>query len=192
MKTIFLIASILLPLYSLWPYIRSIIHGDTKPHRTTRFVYLVIGMLTTTSLLASHDGVAFWISAVSTVQAIVLFYFGLSYGVGGWSRTDIACLAMAVIGIVAWQTTKNPVYGLYFGIGADFAGTVPTIIKTYHHPETENWQFYGLDALAGFFNMLAIRTITPATSSYPLYLILVNGLIALLVLGKRNDTRVLG
>ena len=192
MKSIFLLASILLPLYSPWPYIRSILYGETKPHRTTRFIYLIIGILTTLSLLASHNRVAVWISGVSTLQAIILFYLGLKHGVGGWSKTDIACLVVASIGIVAWQTTKNPILALYLGIMADFIGSVPTIIKSYRLPRTENWSFYGIDALAGMFNLLALTNWNLQDFAYPAYLVFINGLIALLILrGKHIKSNLL-
>ncbi len=187
MKTIFLILSIVLPLFSPVVYIRSILHGESKPHRTTRFVYLITGILTTLSLLASHNYVALAISLVSTIQAITLLSLSFRYGMGGWSKTDVICLLLSIAGIVEWQTTKNPMFGLYFGMLADFAGTVPTIMKTYHHPETEIWQFYGIDALAATFNFLALQSFTSATYSYPLYLVCINGLIALLAIRGKRD-----
>lgn len=190
MNMLFLIASIMLPLYSPWPYIQSILRGETKPHRTTRSVYLVIGVLTTLSLLASGDRTALWISAVSTVQAIVLFSLGMRYGVGGWSKTDIACLLTAAVGIVAWQTTKDPVLGLYLGIIADFVGTVPTIIKSYRFPNTENWSFYGIDAIAGFCNVLAVTDRSLQAYVYPAYLVWINVIIALLARRKNALTDV--
>lgn len=184
MQTVFLVFSTLLPLFSPIPYIRSIVAGHTKPHRTTRLVYLLIGLLTTISLFTAGDRIALWISAVSLLQAIVLFFLGLRFGVGGWSKTDISCLLLALLGILAWQTTKNPLLGLYFGIAADFMGTIPTLIKTWHVPTSEEPLFYVLDSLAGLLNMLALTSWTIGDFSYPLYLFLVNALVALLTFRK--------
>ena len=99
--------------------------------------------------------------------------------------TDIACLILAIVGIVAWQTTNDPVLGLYFGILADFMGTVPTIIKTWRFPKSEEPQFYIIDAVAGGFNMLALTNWTVGDFAYPLYLLLINALVAFLVLRPR-------
>lgn len=183
-RTVFLVISTFLPLISPIPYIRSILSGETKPHRTTRLVYLIIGLLTTSSLFASGNRVAIWISAVSLLQAIVLFVLGLRYGMGGWSKTDMACLILAILGIVAWQTTSDPLVGLYFGIAADFMGTVPTLIKTWKLPKSEEPIFYILDSMAGGFNMLALSGWTIGDFSYPLYLFLINALIAILIFRK--------
>lgn len=185
LKQIFLLLSILLPIYSPIPYIRSILRRQTKPHRTTRLVYLLIGLLTTISLFASGERVAVWISGVSLLQAIVLFFLGLRYGVGGWSKTDLICLIFAIIGVIAWQTTNDPVWGLYFGIGADFFGTIPTIIKTWRLPTSEEPQFYILDAAAGGFSLLALSSWTPGDFSYPLYLMLINATVAILTQKNR-------
>lgn len=184
MKTIFLVLSVVLPIYSTIPYARSIIAGITTPHRTTRLVYLIIGILTTLSLLASGDRIALWISAVSTLQATVLFFLGLKYGVGGWSKTDMVCLLFAMIGVLAWQKTRDPLLGLYFGIAADFMGTIPTIIKTWWFPKSEEPTFYLLDATAGLCNLLALVSWTVGDFSYPLYLFLINALVALLIFRK--------
>ena len=188
MKTVFLIASAILPIWSPIVYIRSILRGESKPHRTTRFVYLATGILTTLALWHEHNTAAFLISAVSAAQSLVLFFFSFRYGVGGWSPTDIVCLIFSVTGMTLWQTTTNSFYGLYFGIAADFIGTIPTLIKTYNNPETENPTYYALDTLAGACNCVALSAWTIATTSYPLYLVFVNGLIAVLARRKKRST----
>jgi len=94
------------------------------------------------------------------------------------------------VGIVAWQTTKDPVLGLYLGIIADFVGTVPTIIKSYRFPNTENWSFYGIDAIAGFCNVLAVTDRSLQAYVYPAYLVWINVIIALLARRKNALTDV--
>ncbi len=186
MKTLFLIISIILPLYSPYLYIKSILRGGTKPHRTTRVVILVISLLTTASLIARHDRVALWLSLVSTLQAIAISALTFKYGIGGGSKIDLLCLLLSGIGILWWQTTNNPAYGLYFAVVADFIGMVPTLIKTYRFPETENWAFYGIDAVAAAGNILALNSWEIASFAYPLYLLVINAAVAMLALRNRD------
>ena len=61
---------------------------------------------------------------------------------GGWSKSDLICFLIALIGIISWQITKNPTLALYYAVAADFTGFVPTLIKTYRLPKTEVWTFY--------------------------------------------------
>ena len=76
---------------------------------------------------------------------------------------------------------KNPVIALYFAIGADFTGMVPALIKTYHHPETEVWTFYTLDIFAALFSILALSKWTVAEYSYPIYIMLINVVMTVLI-----------
>lgn len=185
MRTILIASSSVLALISPIIYARSILGGKARPHRTTRFVLLLITALSTASLIAQHNTVAVWLAGVSTLQAILIFALSIKRGMGGWSRSDILCLVIALIGIVAWQTTKNPVFGLYFSIFADFTGMVPALIKTYRLPHTENVWFFGLDAIAGILTLLAVVTFTAEQTAYPIYIAIINAAMAFLILRPR-------
>lgn len=166
-------------------YARAIFRGEAKPHRTTRLVLLIITSLSTIALFAQHDTVAIWLAGVSTLQAIFIFILSLKYGMGGYSLTDGICLVVAIIGILFWQITQNPAMGLYFAILADFTGMVPSLIKTYKMPHTEIYMFFLLDVFAGFFSLLAVKQWTASEVSFPLYIMLIN--LAMVVLVLRLD-----
>lgn len=155
-------------------YVKAIFEGKAKPHRTTCVILLLITLLTTLSLFAQQDRVAVWLAGVSTFQSLLVFGASLKWGMGGWGKIDLLCLIMALLGILLWQTTKDPVTALYAAIAADFIGVVPTLIKTFHSPKTEILAFYFLDSMAAFFSLLAIESWTLQGVSYPVYLILIN------------------
>lgn len=190
MKNVFLIISTILPLISPLVYSKAILKGNAQPHRTTALVLLLITSLSTASLFAQGDKVAVWLAGASTLQSILIFILSLKYGMGGWNKTDIACLLIALIGIVAWQTTNEPILALYFSIAADFVGVIPTLVKTYHFPETEIWSYYLLDTIAGGFSLLALGSWTLQEYSYPLYVVFINLAIVLLVI-KSNIKKIL-
>lgn len=182
MKTLFIVVSSLLALISPVIYARAILKGEAKPHRTTRFVLLLITGLATASLFAQHDNVAIWLAGISTLQAILIFSLSIKHGMGGWGKADLICLAVAFLGIVLWQTTADPSLALYCSIGADFAGMVPALIKTYRLPETEIWQFYLLDVFAAFFSLLALSVWDVQNFSYQVYIFGINLVMVFLVL----------
>jgi hypothetical protein len=181
MKDIFIAIGVILGLISSFVYFIAILKGQAKPHRTTRFVFLFITALSALSLFAQGNRVALWLSLVSTFQSVVIFGLSMKYGMGGRSKTDILCLIMALIGIIAWQITKNPLTALYFAIAADFTGSFPTLIKTYRLPHTEVWTFYTLDVIAATFNLLATEKFTISQYLYPFYIILINLTIVFLI-----------
>jgi len=186
LQTIFIIISSVLALISPIVYSVAIIKGKARPHRTTRFVLLIITSLTTASLFAQHNQVAIWLAAVSALQSVAIFILSLKRGMGGWSKSDIVCLVLALTGIVLWRITKNPVIALYFAVAAYFMGMIPAIIKTYRWPQTEVWTFFILDVFAAIFTLLALKHWTITEYLYPLYIMLINFFMVILIITPRS------
>jgi hypothetical protein len=182
MQKAFIVISSILALISPIVYSLAILKGEAKPHRTTRIVLLIITSLTTASLFTQRNQVAIWLAGVSTLQSIIIFILSLKYGMGGWSKSDIICLLVALVGITLWQITKNPVIALYFAIGADFTGMVPALIKTYRFPKTEIWAFYLLDVFAAFFSLMALKNWVIKEYIYPAYIMLINLVMVILII----------
>ena len=110
----------------------------------------------------------------------------MKHGVGGWSKIDIACLVISLIGIVLWQMTNNPTLGLAAAILADFTGTVPTILKTWKRPETEIREYYGMDTLAGILSLFALTSFAPKDIAYPAYIFIINFVMIFICLRKKK------
>lgn len=181
MQNIYITISSILIFASFVVYEWSIIKGGTKPHRTTRLVLLIITSLGAISLLTQQDKVAIWLIGISAVQCLIVFLLSLKYGMGGWSKTDLLCLFIALIGIITWKITNNPALGLYASVIADFTGMIPTLVKTYRSPDTEYLPVYILDILATVFTLLAIRNWQIQGFLYPLYLFVISLTMLLLI-----------
>jgi len=50
---------------------------------------------------------------------------------------DYACGALAVLALVLWAVTADPVTAIIFSILADALAAVPAVIKSWRYPETE-------------------------------------------------------
>ena len=162
----------------------SIVKGRIKPHRTTRFVFVVIALILTFSLYAQHNTTAIYLTGAFAIGCIISFIFSIKYGIGGWSKTDIICLILALFGIYLWTSTNNPTLALYASLVADFVGTIPTFIKTYHFPNTEYWLTYFIDIIAGSLNILANKTFNFNALIFPAYMIIVSATIILIIYRK--------
>lgn len=182
MQPAFIFISSILALISPLVYAKAILKGEAKPHRTTRFVLLLITSLVTASLFAQQNTVAIWLAGISTLQSILIFILSINYGMGGWSKIDIMCLLIAMSGIFMWQTTSNPALALYASIAADFTGMIPALVKTYRFPKTEVWSFYLLDVFAAIFTLSALKIWTVQEYFYPMYVMLINLIMVLLVI----------
>lgn len=188
MHALLICTSTILVAVSSLIYARSIITASTRPHRTTRFVLLLITVLSTAALLDS-GGAAFILAFVSMVQALGLFILSLKRGMGGWSKLDMGCLIIALFGILLWQISGNPMIGLWASIIADTVGMIPAFVKTHRQPETEDWRFFAIDTVAGCLSLAALTTWTIYSMSYPIYIVLINAAMAWLILVRQKRSR---
>ena len=159
----------------------AIIKGRVKPHRTTRFIVVLIALFVTLSLFAQHNTVAIYLAGSYLLGNILIFLSSIKYGMGGWSKTDILCLFLSLFGICLWISTDNPVLALYAQIAADFIGMIPTFIKTYHFPHTEYWLFSAIDSFAAILNILDNKIFNFNAIIFPLYIITANTIIILFI-----------
>ena len=99
-------------------------------------------------------------------------------------KLDIVCGVLSVIGLILFLITKEGNVAIIFGIIADLLAGIPTIVKSYHHPASENiWPYF-----AGVINPgIVILTITDWNFEYfgfPIYLIFYNLTVTLLLFSK--------
>lgn len=160
-----------LEIISVTSYVYSILKGETKPHRVTRFVLLVVLSLNFLSIVSAKGNVgSILLSGFLVVQSILVFILSLKRGMGGASVFDITCLIIALAGLVGWQLTNNPIVGIIFAILADQVAYLPAMVKTWNFPDSESPWFYVLGGLAAGIS-LASYSITPA-SAFQIYLVL--------------------
>jgi hypothetical protein len=150
MAELFALLSGLVVLIGAPPYLLDILKGTTKPERTTWFIYAVQGSIAFGSqvVLGAHWSLLF--AGLNAAGNLIVFLLSLKYGVGGWKRIDIAALTIAAIGLVLSLVTENALIALWGVIVADFAGTVPTLVKTYRAPKSETsitWFTLGTSSL---------------------------------------------
>ncbi len=168
-------------------YTVSILRGRSKPHRTTRLVLFLISTLGTLSFFLVKDYANFWLFISYALGNLILFLLSIKYGMGGWSKSDIVCLLIALVGIIVWQISGNPLTALYASVIADFTGMIPALRKTYAHPETEIWPFYFCDILATLLIIVAHKHITFNELLYPLYLLVINATMIIFIIRPRPN-----
>jgi riboflavin transporter FmnP len=100
-------------------------------------------------------------------------------------KLDYACLIIAILALVLWFITSNPLLAIIFWILADFIAAIPLLIKMYYYPETETiWPFIaGLIANASAF--LVIENWILEQYLFPLYLVIICTLLILTFYKKR-------
>lgn len=186
MQQIFLIFSIIVGFLSPIIGITSVLKGSFKPQRMTRFLIMLVSFLFVGTLFANGDRNGIYLASAQLLGSIAMFYLSLRRGMGGNTRLDWMVFAMAIGSLIVWQTTANPFLGLVMSIVTDFIGFVPTLVKTWKYPETEEWKFYMSDVVASIFSILSIGAFSLGNLAFPIYIFLINITSVVMILGRKS------
>lgn len=173
MQNTFLGLSIIFGLAAVYLYVASILRGYTKPHLVTRFVLCVVALLTFASIIAAGGNAgSIAIASIFLGQTLLIFLLGIKHRDADWRITkfDATCLIVALMGIVGWQISGNPIVGVAFAILADAVAYLPAMIKTWKRPHTETQWFYSLGIVSTGLSLVAYPlTLASAFQIYLLY-----------------------
>jgi hypothetical protein len=174
----------LLELTSLPLYIQSILAGKTRPDRVTWWILSLVSGMITASYYASGARETVWLPAAFTLCMAIVAVLSVYYGEGSphLSFIDRVSVATAALSGVLWWLTQSSVTALFMNMVTEFAGLMPTIIKSYRRPWSESALPWIIGTLAGLLNVLAIREWSFIIAAYPLYIFSTNLIITAFVL----------
>lgn len=176
----------ILMIISVIPYTRSILKGDTKPHRMTFFIWTILILIAFFSQLAKGGLWSLLLTAGDGIAVFITFIFSIKFGVGGLEKRDVVSLCGVVISLILWYFTKEPAFTLLLIILIDFIGLNLTVIKTWKNPETENWVAWAMCAVGGFFGALAVGNYNFILLSYPVYICLANLSVVVIIISRKK------
>ena len=181
------IISGIIAMLAVIPYVKDILHGSTRPNIVSWFLWV---LLLSISIFAQYSAGASWSllfligDLVGTSIIFILCLAGYGYGKYGW--IEVVCFSLAIIAIVSWQLTNQPILAIVFSIIADAMASVPTIVKAYRDPWSEDASQWLIIGVASILAILSTTIWNPANIIFPAYLLLVNGTIgALSLFGRR-------
>lgn len=163
------------------PYVVSIIKGKTKPHRITWGIWAWLGFLIFYSYRASGATSTLWVAAVYVIAPLIVAILSLKYGIGGWNKFDLLCLLSSIAATFLWFISETPFVAIVLYLLIDFFGSLPTIWKSYSHPETEDKLSWLLMVVANFANIFAVEDMQFSIIIYPLYMLFIGSLILYLL-----------
>lgn len=151
-----IIGTVILSLISPISYTKSMLNGKSKPHRVTRLIVWLASVAGILGVLHSSNKAGIIFALIFLVRASYLLFMAFKYGVGGTTRLDKVCLVLGALSIVAYLVTRNGLLTISIGVLADLIAYVPTFVKTYHKPKSEDPLFFTIEFVASLFGIFAI------------------------------------
>ena len=164
-------------------YLRDTLRGTTKPNRVTWLLWAVAPLLATAAELDQGVGLRTLPTFMVGFMPLLVFAASFHNPASVWKirRIDYACGLMSVVGTAVWLATRNGVLAISAAIAADFLAGVPTLMKSWSHPETETVHSYVGAVVSMVIVLLTIDHWTFAVAAFPLFIVCMGSVLVLLV-----------
>jgi hypothetical protein len=184
LKFIFGILSTIFTFTGLIPYFLNVHKRIIYPHNLSWLGWAFITLIGALAMLSSGSKWAVLILFANSISCVSVVLFSIYKKVGVWStnRYDYLFFILGIIGIILWQLFNNPFLAILCCVIADLCFGIPTIIKAYKNPKSENYLAWLSCSLAGLFSIFALNNFQITEALYPLYLFSFDTVVLLIVL----------
>lgn len=158
-------------------YVVSMVRGTCRPNRMTWITLTVIGIGLAASYYIAGARETMWIALAYVAGPCIIAIFSIEYGVGGWDPLDRWCILGVGVSLLLWWLSGSALIALVSNLLVDFFALLPTIKKSIKDPISEDRVAWTIETVSNIINLFAIRSWTFAIFSYPVYLVVVNGVI---------------
>lgn len=186
----FVFVAVALILFGDFTYLMYTIKGKVKPNKVSWFLWGLAPLIAFAAQLSQGVGLLSLTTFAFGGLPLLIFFASFLNKKAYWKITkfDLICGALAIAGLVLWQVTKVGNWAILFALASEGLATVPTLIKSYKAPETENYQVYLFNATGAAITLFTIRQWDFAHSGFPIYISLLGFTLFLLIkfkLGKK-------
>ncbi len=186
----FVYVAILLNLIGSGGYLIETIRGKVKPNKVTWLLWAIAPLVAFFAQISQGVGLTSLMTFSVGFLPLLIFFASFVNKKSQWAVTkfDLICGAFSMVGLIMWYITQVGDVAIFFSIVADALAALPTIIKSYKEPETENSLAFFLAAIATLLTLLSSQIWDFTNSAFLLYIFFANALIFVLIyfrLGKR-------
>lgn len=165
-------------------YIKETVKGNTKPNRITWLLWSIAPLIATFAALSNGVRLSVLPVFMAGFGPLLVFISSFVNKKSYWKleKFDYLCGLFSILALVLWAITKEPIVAIIFAILSDGFASVPTLVKSWHHPETETVSPFlaGLfSSITGFF---AIVVWNFSSVAFPLYLVIINCILIFVIL----------
>ena len=162
------------------------IRGRTQPNRVTWLLWAVAPLLA--FAVEINKGVGLRALLTFTVGFGPLLVFGASFvnpkSVWKLGRLDYTCGALSIGGTIGWLVTRQGLVALGAAVVADALAGVPTVVKSWRHPESESASVYVASCINAVITLLTVNQFSVYVVTFPLYIAVLAFIESVLVAGR--------
>ena len=163
---------------------RSIYRKESNPHVLSWLGWAFITLIGSLAMIDSGSKWSTLFIFANSFSCFTIATYSIYKKVGVWSTTiyDFLFFGLGILGIILWQTLDLPIAAIFLSVTADVFFSIPTLVKIYKNPKSENYVAWIPYCIAGIFGVLAISRLTLSEILYPTYVCVINIVMLLMIL----------
>ena len=173
-------------------YLYCTIRGTVRPNKVTYGLWGLFGLIIFVAQRAAAVDVIAYVTLVATVIPFFIVVAAARNPKAYWRirPRDYLFGLLAIAGMVLWYLSADPTIAIIFAILADFLAGLPTIMKAYTDPTSEDWRPYAINMFGFLVALLSVQTWTFPNYAFVGYLTVVTFITAVLAARRPSVQRV--
>lgn len=168
LRTLLSFVAITLTFIAYFPYVRSILRGESKPHVFSWVIWGLTTFVVFFAQLQDGGGRGAWPIGVSGLISIgVAFLAWQRHEKSSITPSDWVFFAIALGSIPLWYFTETPLWSVITLTVAEVLGFGPTLRKVYAHPYEENLTFWSILTARNVIAIAALDHLSWITTLFP-------------------------
>lgn len=169
-------------------YLYLTIKGDVQPNRVTFLFWGLFPLIAFFAQYYEEVSAVIWITLSTALLPLAIVAVSYINPAAYWRLRprDYYLGALAVSTIILWFVTEDAVLAIVLAVTADFLAGIPTLIKSYTHPFSEDWQPYALNALGFIIGVFSIQEWVAAEYVYLIYLAVITSIFTILIYTRQS------
>lgn len=179
-------AAIVLRVIAGAKYFVATVKRQVQPSPVSWFFWGLTAMIAFGVQLSQEGGVQALTTLALGIGPVAVFAVSMWFQRGAirLSRLDKGMVVMASVGIICWLFTKDAMLALWFSIIADAVSSVPTLVKSYANPGSEQALPYLLSCSSMVCALAAIQEWTVAAYAFSAYILGLNMVLFSLIASR--------
>ncbi len=160
-------------------YLIETLQGKIKPNRVSFLLWSIVPLIAFAAEIEKGVGLPSLLTFMAGFNPLLILLASFVNKDAYWklNRIDYMFGGIAFVGVILWYVTGEGNRAIAFAILADGLAAVPTLIKAYKAPETENAFAYLTYVINAAITLMTIRIWNFAHYAFPAYVLVMGGFL---------------
>ncbi|MBU6236098.1 MAG: hypothetical protein KGQ41_09655 [Alphaproteobacteria bacterium] len=180
-------SAVAISLAAMVPYLISTWKGTTRPHIFSWGIWGIFNLIGGLAQIVDHGGPGAWVNIAGAGTCWLGALFGyMRGGTRDITRSDCFAASGAIVGIIPWVLTNDPLWSVIIITIIDMLAFYPSFRKGWIKPHEDMPLVYWVSALKHALGIAALTNFSITTVLFSASLVLTNSAYVLMLTARRR------